>query len=135
MGIEPYLVAATVQGIMAQRLVRVVCGTCRGQSSLDRSGALVHGCENCSRTGFDGRTGIFELLSMTEELRALIVGRATLDDVRAVAKRDGMSSLYEDGMRKAEAGVTTLDEVLRVTGEAEPRRRDTITAPLLRRGM
>ncbi|MSR22516.1 MAG: type II/IV secretion system protein [Gemmatimonadetes bacterium] len=110
MGIEPYLVAATVQGILAQRLVRVVCRSCRGSA-----------CEACSRTGYAGRTGIFELMAMTEELRALVVARAPLDDIRAAAQRGGMKGLYQDGMSKVEAGITTVDEVLRVTSaDAEP---------------
>ncbi|MBI4520796.1 MAG: Flp pilus assembly complex ATPase component TadA, partial [Gemmatimonadetes bacterium] len=107
MGIEPYLVAATVQAILAQRLVRVVCESCRSAA----------GCEACSHTGYKGRTGIFELLSVADEMRALIVGRAPLDEIRAAARRAGMKGLYEDGMGKVEAGVTTVDEVLRVTSE------------------
>jgi general secretion pathway protein E len=105
MGIEPYLVAATVQGIMAQRLVRVLCASCRGA-----------GCPNCAQTGFKGRTGIFELLELNEELRALVVARAPLAEVRAAAERFGMRALYDDGMRKVSSGVTTRDEVLRVSG-------------------
>ncbi len=112
MGVEPYLVAATVQGIMAQRLVRVVCRACRGRRLADAASV---GCEACAHTGYDGRTGVFELLSMTEELRGLVVARASLDELRAAARRDGMTSLYQDGMQKVEAGITTRDEVLRVT--------------------
>ena len=104
MGIEPYLVAATVQGILAQRLVRVVCRSCGGS-----------GCDACSHTGFAGRTGIFELLAMTDELRALVVARAPIADLRAAAVRGGMKALHVNGLEKVEAGITTLDEVLRVT--------------------
>ncbi len=107
MGIEPYLIAATVHAIMAQRLVRVVCAGCKSLA----------GCESCSRTGYRGRTGIYELLAMNEELRTLVVDRAPLDTIRAAARRNGMTSLHNDGMRKVIAGVTTRDEVLRVTSE------------------
>ncbi|MBM4184957.1 MAG: type II/IV secretion system protein [Gemmatimonadetes bacterium] len=111
MGIEPYLVAATVQAILAQRLVRIVCERCRSAA----------GCDACSHTGFRGRTGIFELLSLTDELRALVVARVPVDEIRAAARRAGMNDLYADGMRKVEAGLTTVDEVLRVTSaETQP---------------
>jgi general secretion pathway protein E len=105
MGIEPYLVAATVQGILAQRLVRVICTTCRGA-----------GCPACAETGFKGRTGIFELLEMNEAIRSLVVERAPLVEVRAAAERSGLRSLHDDGMRKVAAGVTSRAEVLRVSG-------------------
>ena len=106
MGIEPYLVAATVQGILAQRLVRVACARCRGA-----------GCDACARTGFTGRTGLFELLAMTDELRALVARSAPIEEIRAAARRGGMRSLQEDGMVRVAAGVTTEAEVMRVTGE------------------
>src|SRR5262245_9441158 len=108
MGVEPYLVAATVQGILAQRLVRIVCQQCRGAAK---------GCTTCSQTGYKGRTGIYELVALNEELRSLVVGRAPLVEVRAAARRAGMVTLREDGLRKVEAGITTLDEVMRVTSE------------------
>jgi type II secretory ATPase GspE/PulE/Tfp pilus assembly ATPase PilB-like protein len=110
MGIEPYLVAATVQGILAQRLVRVVCETCRAAPPED-------GCVGCSSTGYRGRSGIFELLTMSEMLRTLVVDRAPESELRGAAEGQGMGTLHEDGMRKVRAGITTLDEVLRVTGE------------------
>jgi type II secretory ATPase GspE/PulE/Tfp pilus assembly ATPase PilB-like protein len=108
MGVEPYLVAATVQGILAQRLVRVLCERCCGKG----------GCDACSYTGYRGRTGIFELLAVSEETRALIVARAPEGELRALATRQGMATLYEDGMRKVAAGVTTIEEVLRVASES-----------------
>jgi general secretion pathway protein E len=107
MGIEPYLVAATVQGILAQRLVRVLCAACCGKG----------GCDQCSFTGYRGRTGIFQLLTVSDELRALVVARAPEAELRAAARRDGMTTLYEDGRRKVDAGTTTLEEVLRVTSD------------------
>jgi general secretion pathway protein E len=108
MGIEPYLVAATVQGILAQRLVRVTCARCQGQR-----------CEDCAHTGYKGRTGIYELLTLSEELRALVVANAPLDDLRSLARQQGLRTLHEDGMSKVAAGITTLEEVLRVTQDAE----------------
>jgi general secretion pathway protein E len=107
MGVEPYLVAATVQGILAQRLVRVLCERCCGKG----------GCDVCSGTGYRGRTGIFELLTVSDEMRALVVARAPEGELRALAKRQGMTPLYDDGMRKVAAGVTTIEEVLRVTSD------------------
>ncbi|MEX2282465.1 MAG: ATPase, T2SS/T4P/T4SS family [Gemmatimonadota bacterium] len=106
MGIEPYLVAATVQGILAQRLVRVVCTQCKGS-----------GCDACAKTGFKGRTGIYELLTMSDALRAMVVDRASVDAIRAAATADGMRRLYDDGMRKVDVGTTTKAEILRVTSD------------------
>jgi type II secretory ATPase GspE/PulE/Tfp pilus assembly ATPase PilB-like protein len=111
MGIEPYLVAATVQGILAQRLVRILCERCKGQAAARTA------CDACSHTGYNGRTGVYELLTMTEQLRTLVVNRAPLDDLRAAARREGMTGLFEDGKRKVDAGITSMDEVLRVTNE------------------
>jgi type II secretory ATPase GspE/PulE/Tfp pilus assembly ATPase PilB-like protein len=108
MGVEPYLVAATVQGILAQRLVRMLCERCCGKG----------GCDACSYTGYRGRTGIFELLTVTEEMRALVVARAPEGELRALARRQGMASLYDDGMRKVASGTTAIEEVLRVASEA-----------------
>jgi len=111
MGIEPHLVTATVQGILAQRLVRVVCSSCGGVMPA------VSTCETCAHTGYKGRTGIYQFMPMTEELRGLVIARAPLDEIRAAAVRDGMQSLYEDGMRQVAMGITTSTEVLRVTSE------------------
>jgi general secretion pathway protein E len=105
MGVEPYLVAATVQGILAQRLVRVLCGVCRGS-----------GCDECALTGYRGRTGIFELLVVSEQIRQLIADQAPLAEIRAMAAGQGMITLREDGLQRVAAGITTVDEVLRVTG-------------------
>jgi type II secretory ATPase GspE/PulE/Tfp pilus assembly ATPase PilB-like protein len=119
MGIEPYLVAATVQAILAQRLVRTRCASCGGRGLRDDRGeaAADVGCDACAHTGYDGRTGLFELLTMTDELRALVVDRAPLAELRDAARRAGMRTLLEDGLDKARAGATTRDEVLRVASE------------------
>ena len=135
MGIEPYLVAATVCGIVAQRLVRVRCGDCPGtgnreqgtgaasseQQAAPRSPFPVPGsrCTRCSGTGYAGRTGIYELFTVDEEIRRLVAERATLDTLRDAARRHGMTSLRDDGMAKVAAGVTTVEEVLRVTSDED----------------
>jgi len=113
MGIEPYLVSATLHGILAQRLVRVVCRQCGGPAAGGQGTA----CEACSRTGYSGRTGLYELLVMSDSLRSLVVDRAPLDSLREAAIREGMERLNDDGRRKVAAGTTTMDEVLRVTNE------------------
>jgi general secretion pathway protein E len=104
MGVEPYLVSATVLGILAQRLVRVVCEACRGS-----------GCDICAATGYRGRTGLYELMPLTETLRERVVNRAPLAELRALACAEGMVSLRDAGLEKARAGVTTVEEVLRLT--------------------
>ena len=106
MGIEPYLVAATVQAILAQRLVRVLCTQCKGK-----------GCDACANTGFKGRTGIFELLTMSDALRKQVVDRASDDTIRTTAIAEGMKRLREDGQRKIDSGVTTEAEILRTTSD------------------
>ncbi len=133
MGIEPYLVAATVEGIVAQRLVRQVCANCAEvyepaaeellgfpESLRGTTGATFkrgRGCEACSNTGFRGRTGLFELMAMSDPLRDLVVRQASLSEVRRLGASQGMDSLLVDGYRKAAAGVTSPAEVLRVTSE------------------
>ena len=133
MGVERFLIAATVQGILAQRLVRVLCDACAVPAAPDASelATLVAlagdatddaaprwrravGCAACANTGFRGRTGIYELLTVTEAMRALIAAGAPQDALRAQARRDGLGPRAADGLRLARAGRTTLDEVLRV---------------------
>lgn len=124
MGIEPYLITATVLGIVAQRLVRVVCDSCGApvRPPIDivpdcgkpqfRRGA---GCEACAGTGYRGRTGLYELMSMHDELRARIVGGVRLGELQSLARARGLVPLRAAGWAKACAGVTTYEEVLRVT--------------------
>ncbi|WP_284348616.1 GspE/PulE family protein [Roseisolibacter agri] len=136
MGVERFLIAATVQGIVAQRLVRVLCDACAQPADPDASplatlatlealaGEAIDdatprwrravGCAACAHTGFRGRTGIYELLTVSEAMRALIAAGAPQDALRAQARRDGLVPLAADGLRLARAGRTTLDEVLRV---------------------
>jgi type IV pilus assembly protein PilB len=107
MGIEPYLVADTVKGVVAQRLVRLVCTSCRGE-----------GCEECSGTGYLGRTGIYEILVLDDETRSLISATAPMSELKRAAAAGGMKTLRDDGMEKVAAGLTTREEVIRVTEQA-----------------
>jgi general secretion pathway protein E len=134
MGIEPYLISSTVAGVMAQRLVRVVCPDCRQAyhlpdgtiipGELRRMGAEnpeLHqgsGCDRCLETGYLGRTGIFELMLIDDEIKELITQQQAVHIVKQAAIRKGMTTLREDGLRKALAGRTTLEEVYRVTQDS-----------------
>ena len=131
MGIEPYLVSATVLGILAQRLVRVVCETCgeevrppaeivaeasRGQPDIPKPRfRRGRGCDSCGGTGYRGRTGLYELMPLSDGLRARVVAGASLAALRDLARSEGMAPLRAAGWAKACTGITTLDEVLRVT--------------------
>ena len=135
MGIEPFLVASSVEAIVAQRLVRRLCPKCRRPWPVDlkflesisfpierlSEGTIYEavGCEDCRRTGFRGRTGIYEVLVVHDEMRSLVVQRATAGDIKAHALRHGMRTLRMDGWTKALHGVSTLEEVLRVSEEDE----------------
>ena len=114
MGIEPYLVAATVAGIVAQRLVRVVCTACGNRRAPDSR------CFTCSGTGYHGRTGIYELFAINESTRRMIAERTSLDGLRSAARAHGMRTLRDDGMDKVATGITTVEEVLRVTSDEDP---------------
>ena len=127
MGIEPFLVSSSLVGIIAQRLVRKICKDCKGKHvpdevlikelNIKKDAALYKGkgCDNCKHTGYSGRLGIFEFLRMSDGIRKLITERASSDEIRAAAIRDGMKTLRDDGIDKALRGITTLEEVLRVT--------------------
>ncbi|MFO1153825.1 MAG: type II secretion system ATPase GspE [Rhodospirillales bacterium] len=135
MGLEDYLIASTVNGISAQRLVRTLCVHCRAPHSaaaaviaelhLDRytDGAVPElyqpvGCAKCTGTGYRGRTGIAEILVMSENVRRLTLKRADAQEIQRQAVAAGMRTLYEDGLRKAVRGITSLEEVIRVTRDA-----------------
>ncbi|HMO26089.1 MAG TPA: ATPase, T2SS/T4P/T4SS family [Tepidisphaeraceae bacterium] len=128
LSVEPYLLASSVIGVLAQRLVRLTCPGCRISSPLpnevfedagvsDREGNWCRGagCARCRGTGFKGRRGIFELLEITEPVRSLIVQRATAAEIKQLAISGGMSSLRDQGIARAREGITTLDEIFRVT--------------------
>ena len=130
MAIEPFLLSSSLQGVLAQRLVRTICHECKephepSPEAMERIGHRVNngqggsfyhgtGCSRCRQTGYYGRTGIFELLRVTESVREAIVHRGTTSQIVTVAPSDH-EPMVEDGFRKAAAGMTTLEEVLRVT--------------------
>ena len=135
MGIEPFLVASSVEAVMAQRLVRTICPYCKTEEKVEREylkkvgfpadeiatarfwrGA---GCEECRQLGYQGRLGIYELLLLNEAVRPLILNRAPASTIAARAVEQGMRTLRTDGWNKVKAGLTTIEEVLRVTQTEE----------------
>jgi len=132
-GIEPYVIASATIGIVAQRLVRRLCPTCRRQytpppdvlralniSEGDASNIQFHrpvGCDQCHQTGYRGRIGIYEVMKITEKLRRLITHKASEDAIREAAQASGMLSLGDDALAKVKAGITTAEELLRVVTE------------------
>ncbi len=134
MGVEDYLIASTVNGIVAQRLVRTLCTHCREahqvlpemaeQLQLSREAGnrpitlyRARGCEDCNGTGYLGRTSILETLVMSDPVRRLVLKRSEAREIQREAARGGMRSMYQDGLSKALAGITTIEEVMRVTHE------------------
>ena len=131
MGVEGYLITSSVNGILAQRLVRTLCKECKapyvppeaewkssGLSRFCELGTPVYkpvGCSQCRQTGFRGRTGIHELRPLDEKIRTAILAGKDASELNSIASRDGMLSLHEDGLRKVMDGVTSLDELARVT--------------------
>jgi type IV pilus assembly protein PilB len=130
MGIEPFLLASSVQAVMAQRLVRTVCRTCKRSvkphkaihAKFEEYGIPVaslqltkgDGCEDCAGSGYKGRAGIHELVTMTDEMRRLVLERTSTAELKKLALQQGLRTLYHDGLIKVAQGVTTLEEVLRV---------------------
>ena len=134
MGVDDYLLTSTVIGIQAQRLVRILCAHCKepyhpveevvAQMGLRRftqdTRVTLHqakGCEHCGHTGYFGRESIMEIMPMTDPLRSLVMRHATSGELRTAAIGEGMETMYENGLKKAVAGITTMEEVLRVTRE------------------
>ncbi len=129
MGVEPFLIASSVIGILAQRLVRVVCPKCKEKYipsdeiikdlGLSQKIELFRGkgCMHCRNTGFTGRLGIFELLTVTEEIKNMVTAKRSANEIKKKAIEQGMRVLRDDGMEKVKTGVTTAEEVLRVTEE------------------
>jgi type IV pilus assembly protein PilB len=132
MGVKPFLVASSIQAIMAQRLVRVICKKCKVVDEnprpqhlrlvgIDPAEIKTHpvyrgaGCSACQNTGYKGRLGIFEMIEMNSELRELAFKRATTAELRRAAKASGMRALVEDGKLKVFKGITTPEEVSRIT--------------------
>jgi type IV pilus assembly protein PilB len=130
MKVEPFLLASSPIAVIAQRLVRVICNNCKTLTSpdyalLDETGwtdtakdvSLYKGkgCASCSRTGYKGRIGIFELLVNAPKVNELIARKTGIDEIKAAASLQGMKTLREDGLEKVRSGITTLEEVIRVT--------------------
>jgi len=136
MGVEDYLLTSTINGILAQRLVRLLCTQCRQpypalpeladelrlhRFSDGRDITLYKpvGCEQCGGTGYRGRAAIMEFLVMSDPLRRMVLKHADAGELQAAAQKEGMDTMYEDGLCKAVAGLTTIEEVLRVTSQQE----------------
>jgi len=124
MGVENYLITSSLVSVLAQRLVRVICPQCKGPDGTritpDGDNIRVfkgRGCEACFGSGYTGRMGIFELMELNEEIRSLIMANKDAASITMVARQNGMRNLREDGWLKVREGVTTADEVLRVTQE------------------
>jgi type IV pilus assembly protein PilB len=129
MGIEPFLVTSSVECVVAQRLVRRLC-ECKTPVKLSRAVLAENGfesgrgitafepggCVRCAQTGYKGRTGLYEVMTMTDSVRRLILDSAGHDDIRAAARAQGMRTLHEDGLEKVRDGITSVPEVLRVLG-------------------
>jgi general secretion pathway protein E len=114
MGVEPFLLSSSLLGVLAQRLVRKLCTQCREPDPV-AGGWRAAGCLACNRTGYSGRTGVYELLSVDDAIRGLIHRSAGEAEIRTAAVANGMMSMREDGKRWVQGGVTSLDEVIRVT--------------------
>ncbi len=105
LGVEPYLLASSVSAVLSQRLVRVVCQQCKGS-----------GCQTCADTGYSGRTGIFQLLPVSEAMRELVLKTCSLGELEEQVTREGIRSLLDHGRAKVEAGITSQEELARVLG-------------------
>jgi type II secretory ATPase GspE/PulE/Tfp pilus assembly ATPase PilB-like protein len=129
-GVEPYLISASVNGVIAQRLVRRICANCKAEvkavkenvlAYLKRYGAEIKalyqgaGCDKCRQTGYKGRVGVYELMELTDDLRDTITSNPSLTDLRRAACQTGMRTLRQDGLEKVAEGQTTVEELMRVT--------------------
>ncbi len=132
MGVEPFLVASAIDCVVAQRLARTLCSNCKTRTIISAEILRDHGfaaqfdieayepggCERCGSMGYKGRIGLYEVMTMSEQIRSLTLERASADQVAAAAVREGMRRLREDGLEKVKSGVTSMAEVSRVTGSA-----------------
>jgi general secretion pathway protein E len=134
MGVEDYLLTSTLNAVVGQRLVRILCEDCRTayeplRETVEKTGLerlasgdtpvlyRATGCEQCNDTGYRGRTAVLELIVMTDVIRRLVLQRADAVEIQRAAREEGMRTMYEDGLCKALAGTTTMEEVMRVTHE------------------
>jgi type IV pilus assembly protein PilB len=130
MGIEPFLVASALDGVVAQRLARTLCTHCKRRTIITADVLRDHGfhahydieayepvgCVRCGGMGYRGRVGLYEVMTMSDEIRSLTLQRAAAEQIAVVAMREGMRRMREDGLEKVKSGVTTMSEVSRVTG-------------------
>jgi type IV pilus assembly protein PilB len=130
MGIEPFLVASAIDCVVAQRLARTLCKHCKKRTIISAEVLRGHGfaaqfdieayepvgCNRCGGLGYRGRIGLFEVMPISDEIRALTLERASADQVAAVAVREGMRTLREDGLDKVKSGISSMAEIARVTG-------------------
>jgi type II secretion system protein E len=136
MGVEPFLVSSSLECLIAQRLVRLICPKCKVSAKtskeileeikkdirIESPGAQIYegkGCQNCRFTGYRGRTGIYEIITVSEKIRELILNRASSQQIKRQAMAEGMRALRQDGLRKVLSGQTTFAEVVRVTQQEE----------------
>jgi type IV pilus assembly protein PilB len=131
LGLEPFLITATVEGILAQRLVRKICNNCKEEYApaeeqlmelelkledvAGRKFYIGRGCENCNNTGYRGRMGLFEILALDDDMRDMIIKHASTQVLRIEAKKRGMRTLREAGIMAIYDGMTTIEEVVRET--------------------
>ncbi|MFH1022923.1 MAG: pilus assembly protein PilB, partial [Planctomycetota bacterium] len=130
-GVEPFLIAATLESIIAQRLIRKICLQCRleyqpsdgelmelnlrRESVKDRLFYYGKGCDNCNHTGYKGRTAIFEIMAITDSIKELIIAKASTGTIRDKARLEGMKTLRDSAMFRLYEGTTTIEEVLKAT--------------------
>jgi type IV pilus assembly protein PilB len=131
MGLPTFLITATVEAVLAQRLVRKICANCRteftpapevsmelgltAEEAATKKFFYGKGCERCNNTGYKGRMGIFELVAMNDTLREMVVAEASLDEFRTACRKFGMRTLRESGLQAIHLGQTTIEEVVRET--------------------
>lgn len=118
MGVEPFLLASTLQGVLAQRLMRCLCKHCKTQQHPEQAAQWnPQGCTHCGHTGYAGRTGVHELLLITDDLRSEISKNSDTHELRRLARAAGMQTLYENGLRWVNSGMSSLEELERITRE------------------
>jgi type IV pilus assembly protein PilB len=126
MGIEPFLVSSSIDCVVAQRLVRMLCPHCKRPASLPEAVLEEYGlvgiqpyeavgCSRCGNSGYRGRVGLYEVMEVSEQVRAQILSHASVDEITATAVSQGMRRLHDDGMEKVRSGLTSIAEIERMT--------------------
>jgi type IV pilus assembly protein PilB len=130
MGIEPFLTASALDCVVSQRLARLLCSQCKEGvllraetlSNFDVEGDMeayqAKGCKRCGFSGYKGRVGLYEAMTVTKEIRELAIERASADRIAAIAIQQGMRTLQQDGIDKVRMGLTSIQEIARITGSA-----------------